>query len=86
MHSVVLCPLLLDQFRLSVRPSVRDKSEYCENGESLGYYTMGSPQKVTTGLLRGPIANPLRPALLQNGGLTTSSQNLHRQTALDVTV
>jgi len=59
----------------SVRPSVRDKSEYCENGESIGYYTMGSPLKVTTGLLRGPIANPLRPALLPNWGLTTSSQN-----------
>jgi len=33
MHFCAHCRLLLDQFRLSVRPSsVRNKSEHCENG------------------------------------------------------
>jgi len=33
---------LLDQFRLSVRRSVRDNSKHCENGERYAYGYMGT--------------------------------------------
>jgi len=65
-------PFAIDQFRLSIRLSVRDKSEHCKNGEKKGLW--GVYQYRAT---PGPISNPLRPPLPQTEDPQPSAE--HRQ-------
>jgi len=46
-------PFAIDQFRLSIRLSVRDKSEHCKNGEKKTY-----GEFINTELLGDPSPTP----------------------------
>ena len=63
MHFNAQCHFLLDQFCLFFRLSVTSRSTAKIVGNR-PVFTAGSLQEVTTGILRGPISNPIPPPLL----------------------
>jgi len=72
-------PFAIDQFRPSVRPSVRDNLTSRSTAKMVRDRPTVTMWKLPHGLLRGPIFNPYDHLFLPNWRLTTPSQNMHRK-------